>query len=40
MTDQMLFVAIPYAAVLIAVVMTVYRYRNNRFSYSNLASQL
>lgn len=40
MTDQMLFVAIPYAAVLIAVVMTVYRYRNNRFSYSSLSSQL
>ncbi len=40
MTDQMLFVAIPYAAVLIAVVMTFYRYRNNRFSYSSLSSQL
>ncbi|WP_119071941.1 respiratory nitrate reductase subunit gamma [Aggregatilinea lenta] len=40
MTDQMLFVAIPYAAVLMAVVMTVYRYRNNRFSYSSLSSQL
>lgn len=40
MTDQLLFVAIPYAAVLIAVVMTVYRYRNNRFSYSSMSSQL
>ena len=40
MTDQVLFVAIPYAAVLIAVVMTIYRYRNNRFSYSSLSSQL
>lgn len=40
MTDQLLFVALPYAAVLIAVVMTVYRYRNNRFSYSSLSSQL
>src|SRR5690606_41780316 len=40
MTDPLLFVALPYAAVLIAVVMTVYRYRNNRFSYSSLSSQL
>ncbi len=40
MTDGLLFVALPYAAVLIAVVMTVYRYRNNRFSYSSLSSQL
>lgn len=40
MTDELLFVAIPYAAVLIAVVMTVYRYRNNRFSYSSMSSQL
>ncbi|NLE52214.1 MAG: respiratory nitrate reductase subunit gamma [Chloroflexi bacterium] len=40
MTDQLLFVALPYAAVLIAVVMTIYRYRNNRFSYSSLSSQL
>lgn len=40
MTDQLLFVAIPYAAVIIAVVMTIYRYRNNRFSYSSLSSQL
>lgn len=40
MTDELLFVAIPYAAVLIAAVMTVYRYRNNRFSYSSMSSQL
>lgn len=40
MTDQMLFVALPYAAVLIAVVMTVYRYRNDRFSFSSLSSEL
>ena len=40
MTDQVLFVAIPYAAVIMAVVMTGYRYRNNRFSYSSLSSQL
>lgn len=40
MTDELLFVAMPYAAVLIAVVMTVYRYRHNRFSYSSMSSQL
>lgn len=40
MTDQLLFVVLPYAAVMIAVVMTIYRYRNNRFSYSSLSSQL
>ncbi len=40
MADQMLFVAIPYAAVIVAVVMTVYRYRNNRFTYSSMSSQL
>jgi nitrate reductase gamma subunit len=40
MADDVLFVAIPYAAVIIAVVMTVYRYVNNRFSYSSLSSQL
>jgi nitrate reductase gamma subunit len=40
MADDVLFVAVPYAAVVIAVVMTVYRYRNNRFSYSSLSSQL
>jgi nitrate reductase gamma subunit len=40
MADDVLFVAIPYVAVIVAVVMTVYRYRNNRFSYSSLSSQL
>ncbi len=40
MADQMLFIAVPYMAVLIAVVMTAYRYVNNRFSYSSLSSQL
>lgn len=40
MADLVLFVAIPYAAVIVAVVMTVYRYQNNRFSYSSMSSQL
>lgn len=40
MADDLLFVGFPYAAVLIAIVMTVYRYRNNRFSYSSMSSQL
>ncbi|MEP0763650.1 MAG: respiratory nitrate reductase subunit gamma, partial [Chloroflexota bacterium] len=40
MGDQLLFVAIPYAAVIVAVVLTVYRYVNDRFSYSSLSSQL
>ena len=40
MADDVLFVAIPYAAAVIAVVMTIYRYVNNRFSYSSLSSQL
>ena len=40
MADDVLFVAVPYAAVLLAVVMTIYRYVDNRFSYSSLSSQL
>jgi len=40
MADQVLFVAIPYAAVIVAVVLSLYRYANNRFSYSSLSSQL
>lgn len=40
MADLVLFVAIPYAAVVVAVVLTLYRYANNRFSYSSLSSQL
>lgn len=40
MVDNLLFVAVPYAAVALAVVMTIYRYVNNRFSYSSLSSQL
>ncbi len=40
MADQVLFVALPYAAVIVAVVLSLYRYANNRFSYSSLSSQL
>ena len=40
MADELLFVAIPYAAVIVAVIMMITRYRNNRFSYSSMSSQL
>jgi len=39
MIDVLLFVAFPYAAILLAVIVGVYRYFNNRFSYSSLSSQ-
>jgi len=40
MIDQLLFVALPYAATVLAVVMTIHRYCNERFTYSSLSSQL
>jgi nitrate reductase gamma subunit len=40
MADELMFVVLPYAAVIVAVVMTFYRYTNSRFSYSSLSSQL
>jgi nitrate reductase gamma subunit len=39
MLDLVLFVAFPYAAVILAVVVGVYRYFSDRFSYSSLSSQ-
>jgi len=40
MSDIILFVAFPYVAVALAIVVGVQRYRTNRFSYSTLGSQL
>ncbi|NLE50483.1 MAG: respiratory nitrate reductase subunit gamma [Chloroflexi bacterium] len=40
MIDELLFIAFPYTAAVLAVVMTVVRYRSNRFTYSSLSSQL
>jgi nitrate reductase gamma subunit len=37
--DYLLFVAFPYVAVLLAVVVTVYRFRSDRYSFSTLSSQ-
>jgi nitrate reductase gamma subunit len=39
MWDQILFVIFPYAAALLAVVVTVQRFRKDGFSYSSLSSQ-
>jgi len=39
MTDAVLFVVFPYVATVVAIGMGVYRYFNNRFSYSSLSSQ-
>lgn len=39
MTDIVLFVAFPYLAVMLAVIVGVYRYVTDRFSYSSLSSQ-
>lgn len=39
MFDNLGFIILPYGAVLLAVVMTIYRYRNSKFSYSSLSSQ-
>jgi nitrate reductase gamma subunit len=40
MADTVLFVVFPYVAVIVAVVMSVYRYLDQRFTYSSLSSQL
>ncbi len=39
MFDTVLFVVFPYVAVIVAVVMGIYRYRSSRFSYSSFSSQ-
>src|SRR3990172_2268940 len=39
MIDTVLFVVFPYLCVIIAVGMGIYRYFNDRFSYSSLSSQ-
>lgn len=39
MLDTVLFVAYPYVAVILAVLVGTYRYFNDRFSYSSLSSQ-
>jgi len=40
MIDDLLFIAFPYTAAVVAIVMTIVRYRTNRFTYSSLSSQL
>jgi len=39
MLDTVLFVAFPYVAVVIAILMGIFRYYSDRFSYSSLSSQ-
>ncbi len=39
MSDFVLFVAFPYFAIVTAVWVAIYRYRNDRFSYSSQSSQ-
>lgn len=39
MLNSVLFVAFPYLAVTLAILMGIHRYRNDRFSYSSLSSQ-
>ena len=39
MFNTVLFVVFPYVAVVIAVVVGIYRYRNSRYTYSSLSSQ-
>ena len=39
MFDFVLFIAFPYVAVITAVWVAIYRYRNDRFSYSSQSSQ-
>lgn len=39
MFDMVLFVAFPYVAITLAVVVGIYRYFNDRFSYSSFSSQ-
>lgn len=40
MFDVVLFAVFPYVAVIVAVLMGIYRYMNDRFTYSSLSSQL
>ncbi len=40
MTDTLLFIVFPYVAVTLAVVVSLYRYFFNRYSYSSLSSEL
>ena len=39
MLDTVLFVAFPYVAVTVAILMGIFRYYSDRFSYSSLSSQ-
>lgn len=39
MWNSVLFIAFPYVAVTIAILMAIVRYRNDRFTYSSLSSQ-
>ncbi len=39
MIDMVLFVAFPYVAVVLAVIVGIYRYSDDRFSYSSFSSQ-
>ncbi len=39
MLDTVLFIALPYVAVVLAIVVGVYRYKSDRFSYSSFSSQ-
>lgn len=39
MLDTILFIVFPYVAVVIAILMGIFRYRSDRFSYSSLSSQ-
>ena len=39
MSDTVLFVAFPYVAVVLAVLIGIYRYARDRFSYSSFSSQ-
>lgn len=39
MSDFLLFVAFPYAAIVLSVIMMAYRYFDDRFSYSSQSSQ-
>ncbi|MCC6174660.1 MAG: respiratory nitrate reductase subunit gamma [Chloroflexi bacterium] len=40
MSDLVLFVVFPYVAVIVAVLVGIYRYNSDRFSYSSQSSQL
>jgi nitrate reductase gamma subunit len=39
MSDFVLFIAFPYVAIILAVLVGIYRYFNDRFSYSSFSSQ-